>query len=75
MCSGCGTRHRAFYDRQTRRVRDTDAAGWHLYLAFEQRRVACSRCQGVKVESKMGSVLDLTLRGRQCLAEKCKVKN
>ena len=50
VCSGCGTRHRAFYDRQTRRVRDTDAAGWRIYLAFEQRRVACSRCQGVKVE-------------------------
>jgi len=33
-----------------RRVRDTDAAGWRLYLAFEQRRVACSRCQEVKVE-------------------------
>jgi transposase len=31
-------------------VRDTDAAGWRVYLAFEQRRVACSRCQGVKVE-------------------------
>ncbi|MBI4003363.1 MAG: ISL3 family transposase [Nitrospira defluvii] len=43
-------RHRTFYDRQTRRVRDTDAAGWRLYLAFEQRRVACSCCQGVKVE-------------------------
>jgi transposase len=50
VCSGCGTRHRAFYDRTTRRVRDTDAAGWRIYLAFEQRRVACSRCQGVKVE-------------------------
>lgn len=50
VCSGCGTRHRTFYDRTTRRVRDTDAAGWRLYLSFEQRRVACSRCQGVKVE-------------------------
>ena len=50
VCSGCGTRHRTFYDRTTRRVRDTDAAGWRIYVAFEQRRVACSRCQGVKVE-------------------------
>lgn len=50
MCSGCGTRHRTFYDRTTRRVRDTDAAGWRIYLVFEQRRVACARCQGVKVE-------------------------
>lgn len=50
ICSGCGTRHRTFYDRQTRRVRDTDAAGWRLYLAFEQRRVACVRCRRVKVE-------------------------
>jgi transposase len=50
VCSGCGTRHRTFYDRTTRRVRDTEAAGWRIYLAFEQRRVACSRCQGVKVE-------------------------
>ena len=33
-----------------RRVRDTDAAGWRLYLVYEQRRVACSRCRGVKVE-------------------------
>lgn len=33
-----------------RRVRDTDAAGGRIYLAFEQRRVACARCQGVKVE-------------------------
>ena len=43
-------RHRTFYDRTTRQVRDPDAAGWRIYLAFEQRRVACSRCQGVKVE-------------------------
>lgn len=50
VCSGCGTRHRTFYDRTTRRVRDTDAAGWRIYLAFEQRRVACVRCRGVKVE-------------------------
>ena len=42
--------HRTFYDRTTRRVRDTDVAGWRIYLAFEQGRVACSRCQGVKVE-------------------------
>lgn len=50
VCSGCGTRHRTFYDRTTRRVRDTDAAGWRISLAVEQRRVACARCQGVKVE-------------------------
>ncbi len=50
VCSGCGSRHRTFYDRSTRRVRDTDAAGRRIYLAFEQRRVACARCQGVKVE-------------------------
>ncbi len=45
-----GTRSRTFYDRATRRVRDTDAAGWRLYVAFEQRRIACPRCRGVKVE-------------------------
>ena len=50
VCSGCGTRSRTFYDRATRRVRDTDAAGWRLYLAFEQRRIGCPRCRGVKVE-------------------------
>lgn len=50
VCSGCGTRYRTFYNRTTRRVRDTDAAGWRLYLAFEQRRVACTCCGGVKVE-------------------------
>ncbi|MEK7237594.1 MAG: ISL3 family transposase, partial [Nitrospirota bacterium] len=50
VCSGCGTRYRTFYDRTTRRVRDTDVAGRRLYLAFEHRRVACARCQGVKVE-------------------------
>lgn len=27
VCSGCRTRYRTFYDRRTRRVRDTDAAG------------------------------------------------
>jgi len=31
-------------------VRDTDAAGWRIYLAYEQRRVACARCRGVTVE-------------------------
>ena len=50
MCSGCGTRSRTFYDRQTRRVRDTGVAGWRISLAFEQRRVACPRCHEVKVE-------------------------
>ena len=43
-------RHRTFYDRRTRRVRDTDAAGWRIYVAYEQRRVACTRCRGVTVE-------------------------
>ena len=43
-------RHRTFYDRTTRHVGDTNAAGWRRYLAFEQRRVAGSRCQGVTVE-------------------------
>ena len=33
-----------------RRVRDTDAAGWRIYVAYEQRRVACARCRGVTVE-------------------------
>ena len=33
-----------------RRVRDTDAAGWRIYLAYEQRRVACTRCRVVTVE-------------------------
>jgi len=50
VCSGCGIRSRTFYDRKTRRVRDTDAAGWRLYLVLEQRRIACPRCRGVKVE-------------------------
>jgi len=50
VCSGCGTRYRTFYDHTTRRVRDTDAAGWRLYLAYEQRRVSCTHCRGVKVE-------------------------
>lgn len=43
-------RHRTFYDRPTRRGRDTDAAGWRLYLALEHRRVACACCQGGTVE-------------------------
>ena len=50
VCSGCRTRYRTFYDRRTRRVRDTDAAGWRIYVAYEQRRVACVRCRGVTVE-------------------------
>ncbi len=50
MCSGCGTRSRTFYDRARRRVRDTDADGWRLYLAFEQPRIACPCCRGVKME-------------------------
>jgi len=50
VCSGCGRRHRTYYDRTTRRVRDTDTVGWRIYVAFEQRRVACSHCRGVKVE-------------------------
>jgi len=33
-----------------RQVRDIAAAGWRIYVVFEQRRVACARCQGVKVE-------------------------
>lgn len=50
VCSGCGTRSLTVDDRTTRWVRDTDAAGWRIYLACEQPRVACARCQGVKVE-------------------------
>ena len=31
-------------------MRDTDADGWRIYVAYEQRRVACARCRGVTVE-------------------------
>lgn len=65
VCSGCGTRHRTFSDRTTRRVRDTDAAGWHIYLVFEQRRVACVCGQGVKVERLAWLVQNPLYRGTQ----------
>jgi transposase len=50
VCSGCRTRYRIFSDRRPRRVRDTDAACWRIYVAYEHRRVACVCCRGVTVE-------------------------
>lgn len=35
-------------------MRDTDVAGWRLYRAVEQGRVACSRCQGGSVARRDG---------------------
>ena len=46
--------------------------------SMDTNSLAPGRGGGCSIEfgaSKMGSVLDLALRGRQCLIEKCKVKN
>ena len=59
---GCGTRHRTFYDRQTRGARDTDAAGWRTYLSFEQRRVAGSRTAGLMRAFKLLETASRTWR-------------
>ena len=52
VCFGCRTRYQTFRNRTMRRGRDIDAAGWHLYLAFKQWRMVCTRCRGVKVERR-----------------------
>lgn len=42
--------HHSWYDTRKRLVRDLDAFGTAVYLAFEVRRVNCRRCQAVKTE-------------------------
>ena len=42
---------RAIRARRTHMVRDLDAAGTTIYVAFEYRRVQCPHCQAVKQES------------------------
>ena len=50
MCGSCGTAHRTWYDRTTRRVRDLPCGDLRIYLEFELRRVDCRQCGGVKQE-------------------------
>lgn len=50
MCGCCGTGHRSYYDRTTRRVRDLPCGDARIYLEVEVRRVACRRCGKVKRE-------------------------
>lgn len=33
-----------------RQVRDKDALDWRIYIRFEQRRILCASCGGIKVE-------------------------
>lgn len=50
MCGCCGTIHRAWYDRKTRRVRDLPCGEMRAYLDVEVRRVQCRKCGKVKQE-------------------------
>lgn len=50
MCSGCGYRHKAYYDRKECEARDINAANYRIYVRYERRRIFCSRCNGVRVE-------------------------
>ena len=50
VCGQCGTPHRTWYDRRTRRVRDLPCADHRIYLDLEVRRVQCRRCGSVKTE-------------------------
>lgn len=42
--------YHSFYDRKTKRVRDLSCGDKRVYLEFEQRRVDCTVCGGVKTE-------------------------
>jgi len=50
MCGVCGRAQRGWYDRKVRRVRDLSCGDARIYLEFEQRRVQCRDCGGVKRE-------------------------
>jgi transposase len=49
ICS-CGKIHHCWYDTREKVIRDLDAFGTAVYLAFQIRRVECARCQAVKTE-------------------------
>jgi len=50
VCGECGTTHRTWYDRKTRRVRDLSCGDTRVVLEVEFRRVLCKTCGGVKSE-------------------------
>ena len=49
-CGICGTRHRSYYDRKTRGIRDLSCGDARIYLETEIRRVKCRKCGTVKRE-------------------------
>src|SRR5471030_2620543 len=49
-CGVCGRKHRTFYDRKRRPVRDLSCVDTRVYLDVEFRRVACRSCGLVKQE-------------------------
>lgn len=49
-CGICGTRHRSYYDRKERKIRDLSCGDARIYLATEIRRVRCRKCGTVKRE-------------------------
>lgn len=50
VCGVCGTAHRSWYDRRTRRIRDLSCGDTRVYLELEVRRVRCQHCGKVKRE-------------------------
>jgi transposase len=50
VCGECGTAHRTWYDRKTRRVRDLSCGDTRVVLEVEVRRVQCTKRGGVKSE-------------------------
>jgi transposase len=50
VCGVCGEVQFRHYDKRPRQVRDLSCGDRRVYLAYEGRRVECSRCQAVKNE-------------------------
>jgi transposase len=50
VCGVCGEVQFRHYDKRPRRVRDLSCGDRRVYLAYDGRRVDCSRCQAVKNE-------------------------
>jgi transposase len=51
VCGVCSEVQFHHYDKRPRQVRDLSCGDRRVYLAYEGRRVDCSRCQAVKNES------------------------
>jgi len=77
VCGCCGTICKSWYDHRLKQVRDLDCGPYAIVLRFEQRRVDCPVCKGVRTErlTFLADINRYTERYAEWIGRQCREKS